>query len=187
MSRPCQAEQPRFAPEGTPVVVRRSARRKRTVSAFWEGGTVVVAIPARFTHAQEDEWVQKMLLRLQSREASGKAAGRNDDELAERARLLSQRYLGGQARPSSVRWVSNQNSRWGSATPADRSIRLSDKLQGMPDWVVDYVLVHELTHLLVAGHGPDFWKLCSAYPDLEKAKAFLSGVAYAQSRGLSED
>ena len=181
-------EQQRFAPDGTPVVVRRSARRTRTVSAFWEGGTVVVAIPARFTHAQEDEWVGKMLRKLRSKEAGGNGTGRgNDDGLAARAQQLSRRYLDGQAVPSSVRWVTNQNSRWGSCTPADRSIRLSDKLKGMPEWVVDYVLVHELCHLLAAGHGPDFWALCSAYPDMEKAKAFLSGVAYAQGRGLTEN
>ncbi|MFJ3956399.1 YgjP-like metallopeptidase domain-containing protein [Arthrobacter sp. NPDC090010] len=187
MSRNAGPEQPRFAPDGTPVVVRRSARRKRTVSAFWEGGTIVVAVPARFTHAQEDEWVQKMLHRLKSKEAAKGPNVRNDVELASRAKLLSERHLGGRAVPSSVRWVSNQNSRWGSATPADRSIRLSDELQGMPEWVVDYVLVHELSHLLVAGHGPRFWEICGAYPEMDQARAFLEGVAYAQSRGLAAD
>ena len=54
--------------------------------------------------------------------------------------------------PASVRWVTNQNARWGSCTPGDRTIRLSDRLQQMPGWVVDYVLVHELAHLLEAGH-----------------------------------
>ena len=51
-----------------------------------------------------------------------------------------------------MRWVDNQQSRWGSCTPSDRSIRLSSRLQGMPAWVVDYVLVHELAHLLEPGH-----------------------------------
>ena len=66
--------------------------------------------------------------------------------------------------PSSVRWVANQNSRWGSATPSDGTIRLSAKLQPMPQWVIDYVLLHELAHLLVAGHDAAFWRLLDGLP-----------------------
>jgi hypothetical protein len=83
--------------------------------------------------------------------------------------------------------VTNQNSRWGSATPADGTIRLSNKLQAMPQWVIDYVLLHELAHLLVAAHNAHFWQLLEAYPETERAKAFLEGVAFATSRGLTGD
>jgi hypothetical protein len=54
----------------------------------------------------------------------------------------------------------------------------------MPQWVIDYVLLHELAHLLVAGHNAAFWKLLEAYPETQRAKAFLEGVAFATSRGL---
>jgi predicted metal-dependent hydrolase len=178
--------------EGAPVVVRRSARRRRTVAAFWENGTAVVAIPAHFSKAQESEWVHRMLekLRLQGVRRS-RGAGRrgpaSDATLAEHAAELSRKYLGGRSVPSSVRWVSNQNSRWGSATPADGTIRLSDKLRPMPQWVIDYVLLHELAHLLVAGHNAAFWRLLEAYPETQRAKAFLEGVAFATSRGLAPD
>ncbi|MBT2249890.1 M48 family metallopeptidase [Arthrobacter sp. BHU FT2] len=175
-------------PDGAPVEVRRSARRTRTVAAFWEDGTAVVAIPARFTAAQEAEWVDRMLAKLhrqgERRSASGRKRPASDAALAAHAAQLSARYLGGRAVPASVRWVSNQNSRWGSATPAEGSIRLSDKLKPMPQWVIDYVLLHELAHLLVAGHNAAFWKLLEAYPDTQRAKAFLEGVAFATSRGL---
>lgn len=179
---------PQLTSDGAPVVVRRSARRRRTVAAFWEEGTAVVAIPAHFSAAQEREWVAKMLLKLQAKGQGlpSKRRGRTDADLMARAGHLSARYLGGRAEPDTVRWVRNQNSRWGSATPADRSIRLSDKLQGMPEWVVDYVLLHELAHLLVASHSAAFWAHLAAYPDLERAKAFLEGVSYASSRGLAK-
>nr|WP_269046162.1 M48 family metallopeptidase [Paenarthrobacter sp. Z7-10] len=171
------------------MVVRRSSRRRQTVAAFWEGGTAVVAIPGHFSAAQEREWVARMLLRLQSKgDRSGKGSptgrGRSDDALMTRAQELSLQYFAGRSRPVTVRWVSNQNSRWGSATPSERTIRLSHHLQGMPGWVVDYVLLHELAHLLVAGHGPAFWALLEGYPQLERAKAFLEGAAFATSRGL---
>lgn len=173
--------------DGLPVVVRRSTRRRRTVAAFWEDGKAVVAIPASFTRRQEREWVRTMIQRLESSRRKSAPKRRNDDALMKHARELSARYLHGRAKPESVRWVGNQNSRWGSATPAEKSIRLSDKLQGMPEWVVDYVLLHELAHLVVAGHGPQFWALLTGYPRTEEAKAFLAGVSFALGRGLVDE
>ena len=176
---------------GAPVEVRRSARRTRTVAAFWENGTAVVAIPARFTAAQESEWVHRMLEKLhrqgERRADKGRKQPATDAALASHAAALSAQYFGGRAVPTSVRWVTNQNSRWGSATPSEGTIRLSDKLRTMPQWVIDYVLLHELAHLLVAGHNAAFWKLLEAYPDTMRAKAFLEGVSYATSRGLGAD
>ncbi len=185
------ADVPLVTDDGAPVVVRRSARRRRTVAAFWEDGKAVVAIPASFTKSQEREWVHRMLAKLKKqgerRSGQGRRRPATDEVLAEHAAHLSRTYLGGRAVPTSVRWVSNQNSRWGSATPADGTIRLSNKLQSMPQWVIDYVLVHELAHLLVAGHNADFWRLVESYPETQRAKAFLEGVAFATSRGLPPD
>ena len=87
------------------VEVRRSRRRRRTVSAYREGGRTIVLIPARFTKAEERQWVATMLDRL----ATGDRRRRpSDAELASRAEELSRRYLGGVARPTSIRWVANQ-------------------------------------------------------------------------------
>ncbi len=90
------------------------------------------------------------------------------------------RYLGGRAAATSVRWSSNQGRRWGSCTVGEGTIRLSDRLRGMPAWVTDYVLLHELTHLLHAGHGPEFWAELEAYPRTERARGFLEGYAFAE-------
>ena len=167
---------------GSPrIEVRRSSRRRKTVSAFWEGGTAVVAIPASFTRAQETHWVERMVTRL-TQDAARRAGPAGDEALLARGRELSAEYLGGRAPPASIGWVTNQGRRWGSCTPSQRTIRLSHELQGMPAWVVDYVLLHELAHLLVSGHGPAFWRLLGAYPRLDEAKAFLAGVAFAGSR-----
>lgn len=156
------------------VEVRRSARRRRTVSAYREGDRTVVLIPARMSADEEQRWIGVMLDKLAAQE-SKRMLG--DTDLAERAAQLSEQYLEGRAQPLSVRWVTNQNTRWGSCTPAERSIRLSHRLQGMPGYVVDYVLLHELAHLLVPGHGPDFWRLLEIYPRTERARGFLEGVA----------
>ncbi|MFD0356898.1 M48 family metallopeptidase [Streptomyces sp. NPDC127110] len=168
---------PAADPPQRAVEVRRSARRRRTVSAYREGERTVVLIPARMSEAEERRWVGVMLDKLAAQE-SKRTLG--DAELIARAERLSGQYFGGRARPLSVRWVTNQNTRWGSCTPAEGSIRLSHRIQGMPEYVVDYVLLHELAHLLVPGHGPRFWELLEAYPKTERARGFLEGVAAAE-------
>lgn len=158
------------------VEVRRSKRRRRTVSAYRDGETVVVLIPASFSKADEAEWVATMVARIERSEAKARLS---DDDLLGRAVRLSDEHLGGLATPGSVRWVSNQNSRWGSCTPGDRTIRLSERLQSMPAWVVDYVIVHELAHLLEPGHDARFWGWVDRYPHAERAKGYLLGWSEA--------
>jgi predicted metal-dependent hydrolase len=158
------------------VEVRRSKRRRRTVSAYREGERIVVLIPASLTRREEAEWVETMVARIEKAERKSLLT---DDDLLARAMQLSDRWLGGLPEPVSVRWVTNQNSRWGSCTPGDRTIRLSQRLQGMPGWVVDYVLVHELAHLLEPGHDAKFWAWVDRYPQAEKAKGYLLGWSAA--------
>lgn len=163
-----------------PVVeVRRSQRRRRTVSAYRDGERVVVLIPDQFSRAEESEWVDRMLARLAAREGR---FSRSDEELLTRARYLIKRYLRELDRlvvPASIRWVTNQNGRWGSCTPADRTIRISHRIQEMPEWVLDYVLLHELAHLVVPSHNASFWALVGRYPKAERARGYLEGVAAA--------
>ena len=160
-----------------PVVeVRRSWRRRRTVSAYRDGERVVVLIPDRFSPAEESEWVNRMLDRLARRAR----AHRTDDELFARATRLAGRYLADyDLAPASVRWVDNQRYRWGSCTPEDASIRISERVRGMPDWVIDYVILHELVHLIVPTHGSYFWALVGRYPKAERARGYLEGISAA--------
>lgn len=163
-----------------PVVeVRRSQRRRRTVSAYRDGERVVVLIPDQFSRAEESEWVDRMLARLAARE---ERLACSDAELLARANRLIDLHLAGYATkavPASVRWVTNQNGRWGSCTPADRSIRISHRVREMPEWVIDYVLLHELAHLIVPSHNARFWALVGRYPRAERARGYLEGVAAA--------
>lgn len=159
------------------VEVRRSQRRRRTVSAYRDGERVVVLIPDQFSRAEESEWVERMLARLAARHARTHPS---DSELATRARRLADRYLGEyHLAPVSVRWVSNQRYRWGSCTPEDGTIRISERIRGMPDWVQDYVVLHELVHMIVPTHGQRFWELVSRYPRAERARGYLEGVSAA--------
>jgi predicted metal-dependent hydrolase len=158
------------------VEVRRSHRRTRTVSAYRKDGKVIVMIPARFTRAEEAEWVDTMLGKLARSEQRGR---RTDDQLMRRARELAREYLDAKVQPVSVRWVSNMTQRWGSCTTGEGTIRLSDRLQTMPVWVIDYVLLHELAHLIEPSHNARFWEWVDRFPKSERAKGYLEGVAAA--------
>ncbi|GAB7050174.1 M48 family metallopeptidase [Catenuloplanes indicus JCM 9534] len=166
--------------------MRRSQRRRRTVSAYRDGERVVVLIPDQFSRAEETEWVDRMLARLAARE---ERLLRTDAELLARARRLITRYLDDhrdQVLPDSVRWVTNQNGRWGSCTPADRTIRISHRIQEMPEWVIDYVLLHELVHLVVPSHNARFWHLVGRYPRTERARGYLEGISAATGMVLDD-
>jgi predicted metal-dependent hydrolase len=169
------------------VEVRRSARRRRTVTAYREQGRTVVLIPAAFSAAEERRWVDQMVAKLQTREERRRRNHASDDDLFVRAQELSAAHLEGRAVPASVRWVDNQNRRWGSCTPADRTIRLSGRLRGMPGFVVDYVLVHELAHLLEPSHNERFWALVHTYPQAERALGYLEGVEFGSGRHQPPD
>lgn len=170
--------------QGGQIEVRRSARRRHTVSAYRDGEKTVVLIPAQMTRAEELQWVDKMLKRLAGQERKRQP---DDSEIGRRAAELSARYLRGAAEPSSVKWVANQATRWGSCTPVDGTIRISDRVRGMPEYVLDYVLLHELAHLLVPSHGPKFWELLDVFPKTERARGYLEGFASAGGNTMPSD
>ncbi|WP_240519746.1 M48 family metallopeptidase [Amycolatopsis antarctica] len=170
------------------IEVRRSARRRRTVSAYRDGDTLVVLIPARMTRAEEQHWVAEMERKLRNTETRrASPARKSDDALLARCAELSERYFGGSAVPSSVRWVAPMRTRWASCTPVDRSIRVSERLRDVPSWVLDYVLVHELAHLKVAGHNAEFWTLVREYPKTERAIGYLQGLSAAAGWGITAE
>jgi len=155
------------------VKIIRSQQRAKTVSARAVDGVFVVQAPAYMSDADLQPVVDKLLTRWQRRQAKNKL---DDAALEQRARELNRQYFGGKLHWQSVRWVSNQNSLHGSCTPSQGTIRLSHRLAAMPVFVRDYVLVHELAHLLEPNHGPRFWRLVNQYPRTERARGYLMAV-----------
>ncbi len=147
------------------VEVVRSVRRRKTVSARQVHGVLRVSIPATMSVAEERRWVDEMTRRFERR-------SRTDHiDLEARAAALAARFS--LPVPTSIRWVDNQQARWGSCTPADATVRLSTRLGAFPPWVVDHVIVHELAHLVEPGHGPRFKELIGRDPLAERATGFL--------------
>lgn len=166
----------------SPYEVRRSARRRRTMTAFREGGSLVVVVPGNLTPRQERDLVPGLVERFLDKERR-QAPPRGDDELTRRARQLFERHVsphvGHPPPPLGVRWVSTMQHRWGSCTAGTGEIRISDRLRDMPGWVVDYVLLHEVVHLVEHEHSDRFWGLVGAYPETPRARGFLEGVDFS--------
>lgn len=150
---------------GMEVEVIRSSKRRKSVSARIVEGRIVVRMPQWMTKAQEAEYVESMVAKL-VRQHTAKAV-----DLAARAAELAQRYR--LPTPRSIRFVSNQSSRWGSCSPTSGEIRISDRVAGFPGWVLDAVIVHELAHLVEANHSPAFHALANRYSREERAYGFL--------------
>ncbi|GAB3621943.1 M48 family metallopeptidase [Mariniluteicoccus endophyticus] len=172
------------------VEVRRSQRRRRTVSAHRENGRIVVLLPALMSAAEEREWIDRMVAKVRAREARARGPV-GDEDLTRRAAALHDAVLAPHVdqvrRPRSVAWVTNQNRRWGSCSVREGTIRVSHRLQSMPSWVLDYVLVHELAHLYEADHSPRFWALVNRYERSERAQGFLEGWSQAYARIRPDD
>ncbi len=132
-------------------------------------------VPAGLDPAEEQRLVEGMRRRMERRTVR---AGLEEDGVALRRRAdeLDRRYFAGKARAASVEYVPNQEHRFGSCSVATRRIRISHRLAGVPGWVRDYVLVHELAHLLEPGHSAAFWRLVGRYPLTERARGYLMAL-----------
>ncbi len=162
-------------PADAQVQVTRSKRSRKTVSARFRDGVIHITIPAWMSAKQEAEWVTKMVARFER-------SNRNTDgDLMVRARQLSKQH--DLPKPASVVWTRELSSLWGSCSTDTGAIRINGKLTKAPSWVLDYVLVHELAHLVHDDHSPAFWDVVARYPKSERAIGFLLGMGFAETGG----
>ena len=183
-------------PDGAPLTVwvRRDRRLKK--SARWQrqpDGSLLLRIPFYFPNRDIGELltdVQTQLLRRDTRRRE-RARRATDLDLQVRAEEINRRYFGGRMQWNAIRWVSNMEKRLGSCTVGGSThgfIRISDKIRSWPDWVVDYVIAHELVHLVHPNHSPAFWQtLERAYPLTERARGFIKGYFFARGESYNEE
>lgn len=158
----------------TSIQIIRSPRRKNTSSAEQVDGRIIVRLPTGLTPREEEAIVAKLVASLERQQRRRDLNA--SQTLAERAAELNRTYFAGRLRVASIEYVSNQQARFGSCTPSRGTIRISDRLAKMPAWVLDYVIIHELAHLLEANHSPRFWSLVNPYPLTERARGYLIAV-----------
>ncbi|MCL7415277.1 MAG: M48 family metallopeptidase [ANME-2 cluster archaeon] len=153
------------------IQVIRSKRRKKTIQAKLDGTKLIVYLPAGLSEKEESQLIQKMKTKVENKQARTVLNG--DDYLAKRADEFNKRYFNGRLGINSIKYVTNQNTRRGSCTPAKGTIRISHRLADMPKWVLDYVIMHEITHLRYPDHSRKFWDKVNEYKYTERARGFL--------------
>ena len=178
--------------EGNQLDVFVYPDRRLKKSARWvrkDEKTIVVRIPYRMARQNMDTLLDDV--RRQLGKMRKPARRRTDDDLQHRADTVNQKYFNGTITWNSIRWVSNMRNRLGSCTNGgvtDGNIRISDRIHDWPQWVVDYVIAHELAHRVHSDHGGEFWGyLRSAYPFVDKAIGFIEGIGYATKETLNLD
>lgn len=158
------------------VEVKRSKKRSKTISARIKDGNMILHIPDRFTISEEKFWIEKMkqkLLRIRDEKES-----LEQEKLDYIVRELNKRYLNEDVYPKSIKYSSKQKRLFGSCSVKKRIIRISDRVKRFPDWVIYYIVFHELVHLIHPDHSKSFWNLVRKYPLTEKALGFLIGYSY---------
>ncbi len=159
---------PGLAPDDEPpfrVEVVRSKRRTRSYAGRLTNGVLRVTVPAWMGAADEQRAIAEMTARFRRKMSTERI------DLRRRMQHLHRTY--GLPAAREIRWSDDMRSRWASCTPGTSTIRVSTRLAAFPDWVVDYVLVHEMAHLVHPGHGSDFWLAVGVYPKTERAIGYL--------------
>ena len=174
------------APSAPPHVFIRHPKARRYVIRVRPDGVVRVTIP-RWGSKREGQlfadsqraWIDKQLARWTAEPAAARVCVSPDvvRQLVTRARQeLPVRLLELAAEHGLTVariTIRNQRWRWGSCSPSGH-ICLNWRLVTMPDWVRDYVLIHELIHLKRMDHSRRFWKLvAAACPRFREARAWL--------------
>jgi predicted metal-dependent hydrolase len=160
------------------IRIIRSCNRRRTIHGRQVNGVLEILAPAHLDDQALQPFIESIRRRIERRH---KACSLDDQALDQRARRLNAEVFDGLLHWTSIRWVTNQDRRFGSCSPNQGHIRISHRLAGMPAFVLDYVIVHELAHLRNPGHGDRFWQEVNRYRLAERARGYLMAV------GLDED
>lgn len=155
------------------VHIFRSKKRKKTIEAREVDGILEVLAPAGLSDEELEVHIAELKQRLDRRKCRYQL---DHQRLEKRAHELSRKYFDGRLRWNSIRWVTNQNTRHGSCTPDKGTIRISHRIAHMPQFVRDYVIIHELAHLVEPNHGKRFWEMVYQYPKTERARGYLMAV-----------
>lgn len=155
------------------VKIIRSDRRVKTVSARMVNGVLEVLAPAEISDEQLAPIVAKLQGRIEKRHQKQEL---DHQGLAQIAARINREYFQNRLRWESLEWSTQQDKRYGSCTPTLKTIRISHRLATMPLFVIEYVVMHELAHLIESNHGPRFWRLVNQYPRTERARGYLMAV-----------
>ena len=171
-------------PEVGTIRYQRSKGRRIAISIKPE--FVRVSVPRRqsFKNAQkfvetQVKWIKRRISEMNVRIEKSRVLPEIDREDARR--ILNQR-LAELATEHDFEYakvsIRKQKTRWGSCS-SQNNISLNQSLLHLPDGLIDYVLLHELTHTLVKDHSPSFWDELETFcPDAKEKRRLLKTYDY---------
>jgi hypothetical protein len=163
------------------VKIIRSKRRKRTISARLINDTLLVQAPEQIPSSRLENIITDFKLKFEKKRIKDELD--KEQDLNEIAARLNQKYFGNKLKINSIEYVTGQNSKYGCCNYHDADIRLSHKVGLMPKWVRDYVIIHELAHLVEPNHSRAFWNIVARYRFAERARGYLMAVG----RGVQDE
>lgn len=166
------------------VKIIRSHKRHRTISARLKGETMFVYAPAKVSDRELSRVIGNFAKRLERKRL--KRELNEDHDLEAVAEMLNKAYFNSRLRLRSIKYVTNQDKVFGSCNYRAGDIRISHRLSQMPDWVRDYVIIHEMAHLIEPNHSRAFWDIVYRYKLAERARGYLMAKGFDMEEGPSD-
>ncbi len=158
------------------ITVVRSKKRKRTISARLINGVMVVQVPVSISETQLQPIITSLRLRIENKRLKEELNSKK--ELQDIFLKLNRDYFAGKLAVGQIGYVTDQVSKFGCCNCRSGEIRISHRVSAMPKWVKEYVVMHEMAHLVEANHGTDFWVLVNRFPYTERARGYLTAVGW---------
>ena len=158
------------------IVIQRSKRRKKTLQAVLRDNTVKILAPSTTSDAEIKKFLDKFLKKLELKDI----ILNNDKELLSRANKLKKKFIP-DAPDFTIVFQESLKRTWGKCFTNQRKIVINPVLGTYPKWVLDFVIVHELAHLLIPNHGKEFRSLVNRFKLKERAVGFL------MAKGMKEE
>lgn len=166
-------------PVFTDIIVKRSRKRKKTIQGYVRNGVITIQVSFGLEPAEEKTQVDKIVRRLER--MVNRRQEKDEEYLRRLFEKFNREFFDRSLTVNSIIFVNNQNVINGSCTPADRTIRISDRILQMPPWVLNYVVLHEMAHLFHPDHSKAFWGIVNRYRYTERARSYLI------ARGMEKD
>lgn len=158
------------------VKIVRSRRRRRTVSARMIKDMLLVQAPTALSEERLEKIIEDFKLKFERKKLKEDLDRKQD--LIKIAAYLNEKYFGNKLKINSIQYVTGQNSKFGCCNYRTADIRISHRVGLMPEWVRDYVLVHEMAHLVEPNHSREFWDIVSRYRLAERARGYLMAAGF---------
>ena len=157
------------------IEIIRSLRRRSTVSARVVKDTLLVRAPLILSEKRLEKIISGFKAKFERKRLKDELERKHG--LSEAAARINEKYFDNKLKVNSVEYVTVQNCKFACCNYRSAKIRISHKVGLMPRWVRDYVLIHEMAHLIEPNHSRSFWDIVSRYRFSERARGYLMAAA----------